>query len=172
MLEVPKVRIVIGTHVYANITTSTRDMSVLLPSSKNAGTGILNAAADLRKKAEKLINDANFIEGAVHAMSLNERKSLGCEFRTMTLKQAGRHLLRRVVGLPGPFDHLRVARLCAMHETIEEVEKVACESHEHAIDVDNALESIRNLMAGRTYPLSTADAREIDDEANTASAAA
>lgn len=95
----------------------------------------------------------------------NITKPLGCEFRAMTLKQAGRHLLRLVKGSRGPQDHVRVAKLCLTAENVAEVERAARLRQEHAVDVDDALQSIRRLRDGGWFPLSSAQALEIDSEA-------
>lgn len=57
----------------------------------------------------------------------------------MTLKQAGRHLMRLVKGSPGPQDHVRVAELCLTAGSVDEVERAARLRQEYQVDVDDAL---------------------------------
>ncbi|WP_041793456.1 hypothetical protein [Rhodoferax ferrireducens] len=85
------------------------------------------------------------------------------------MKQAGRHLLRIVQGNPGTNDHIRVAELCLKRDTLVEVERIARFHQEFSVDIDDAVEMIRQLMDGKTYPLSSAQAQEIDAESLEAS---
>lgn len=99
-------------------------------------------------------------------MIRNEQsKSLGMQFRQMSLAQAGLRLSGVVAGNPGPFDHLLVAQLCSTCETIDEVEREVRAAQHFSVDVDDALEAVRRYMAGHA-PLSDAEAAQIDEQYN------
>lgn len=60
-----KTKILIGAHAYACIETEKRTMDVLLSAGRGAQQSLRETVANMRAKAEKITQDANFIESAI-----------------------------------------------------------------------------------------------------------
>ncbi len=66
-----KVRVIIGSNVYAVIESQTRNMDVLIPPGKGVGARLAENATEMREKAARLLRDAEFIESAISTIEEN-----------------------------------------------------------------------------------------------------